>query len=51
MAMAEYHPPGHSSTYIDSEGEERCECGKWLEPGYYDMEDHLKSIITDIEKK
>lgn len=39
------HPPGHASTYVDSEGELRCECGKWLEPGYYEMEDHLKSVV------
>ncbi|AXQ64153.1 hypothetical protein I5H56_gp096 [Mycobacterium phage KristaRAM] len=38
------HPPGHSYTFIDSEGEERCECGKWLEPGYYEIEDHLRSV-------
>ena len=47
---AEYvsdHPPGHSTTYIDSEGDERCECGKWLEPGYYEMEDHLKTVVQD----
>ena len=39
------HPPDHASTYVDSEGELRCECGKWLEPGYYEMEDHLKSVV------
>ncbi len=38
------HPPGHATTYIDSEGEERCECGKWLEPPYYEHDDHLRSI-------
>lgn len=37
-------PPGHATTYIDSEGEERCECGKWLEPGYYEHEDHLRAV-------
>ncbi len=45
----------HSESYIDSEGEERCTtCDKWLEPGYYDIEDHLaatvdKSTDCDVE--
>lgn len=42
--MSVHYPPGHASTYIDSEGEERCECGKWLEPPYYEHDDHLRSI-------
>lgn len=34
----------HSESYIDSEGEERCTtCDKWLESGYYEIEDHLRS--------
>lgn len=37
-------PTGHATTYIDSEGEERCECGKWLEPPYYEHEDHVRSV-------
>jgi hypothetical protein len=48
-------PEPHRTSYIDSEGEERCTtCDKWLEPGYYDIEDHLaatvdKSTDCDVE--
>ena len=35
----------HSESYVDSEGEERCStCDKWLEPGYYDIEDHARGF-------
>jgi len=35
----------HSTEYVDSEGESRCvDCDKWLEPGYYDIEDHAKAM-------
>mgnify|MGYP003474550815 CR=1 FL=1 len=35
----------HSESYVDSEGEERCStCDKWLEPGYYDIEDHARAM-------
>ncbi|MGQ9348974.1 hypothetical protein [Mycolicibacterium gilvum] len=38
----------HSASYIDSEGEERCTtCDKWLEPGYYDIEDHQRATEDD----
>lgn len=40
-------PQGHATTYIDSDGDERCECGKWLEPGCYEHEDHLKTLRED----
>ena len=34
----------HSTSYIDSEGEERCStCDKWLERDYYTIDDHRKS--------
>jgi hypothetical protein len=43
----EARPPAHSVSYIDSEGEERCStCDKWLEPGYYDIDDHLAAELT-----
>jgi len=36
----------HSESYVDSEGEERCStCDKWLEPGYYDIEDHARAFL------
>lgn len=35
----------HSTSYIDGEGEERCEtCDKWIEPGCYEIEDHFKAM-------
>lgn len=39
--------PGHSysATYED-EYDLRCECGKWLEPGYYEFTDHIKDVIS-----
>lgn len=38
----------HSECYIDSEGEMRCvTCDKWLEPGYYEIEDHQKAMERD----
>jgi hypothetical protein len=41
----------HSESYIDSEAEERCAtCDKWLEPGYYDIEDHYRSLIRFLER-
>ena len=37
--------PPHSLSYIDSEGEERClTCDKWLERGYYTIEDHQRAV-------
>jgi hypothetical protein len=39
-------PYTHSESYIDSEGEERCTtCDKWLEPGYYEIEDHCAEFV------
>ena len=41
----------HSESYIDAEGEERCEtCDKWLERNYYTIEDHLRSEREDAER-
>lgn len=38
-------PEPHRTSYVDSEGEERCEtCDKWLEPGYYDIGDHHRAM-------
>lgn len=35
----------HSTSYIDSEGEERCStCDKWLERDYYAIDDHCRSM-------
>jgi len=35
----------HSESYVDSEEQERCAtCDKWLEPGYYDIEDHFRTL-------
>lgn len=34
----------HSTSFIDPEGVERCStCDKWLEPGYYTIEDHCRA--------
>jgi hypothetical protein len=37
----------HNTSYIDSEGEERCStCDKWLERDYYTIDDHRESIFS-----
>lgn len=41
----------HSESYIDSEGEERCEtCDKWLERDYYTIEDHHAAMNRQGQK-
>lgn len=37
----------HASTYIDQEGEERCDCGKWLEPGCHEWPQHVAWMLKD----
>lgn len=38
----------HPSSFIDSEGEERCDgCDKWLESGQHELEDHQLWMLDD----
>ncbi|MEU1526370.1 hypothetical protein ABZ413_29655 [Nocardia rhamnosiphila] len=42
--------PGHGySAYFEDDTDLRCECGKWLEPGYYEFLDHVKDVIRNPE--
>jgi hypothetical protein len=40
-------PDGHTFTFSEdgSEFSEYCECGKWLEPRYYLIWDHIDAVL------
>jgi len=42
----------HDTDYVDSEGKLRCvDCDKWLEPGYYDIDQHCAQMAMDEAMK
>ena len=47
LADAGNLPAGHTYAFYEdgSAYSEYCECGKWLEPGHYEMWDHINSVL------
>lgn len=37
----------HSGTFIDQDGDQRCECGKWLEPVEHEWPHHVAAMLDD----
>lgn len=37
----------HSNVYPEDEYNSHCECGKWLEIGYYEWPDHVGDVLDE----
>jgi hypothetical protein len=37
----------HSGTFVDQDGDTRCECGKWLEPGEHEWDWHVAGLVVE----
>jgi hypothetical protein len=37
----------HATTFHDEDGDLRCECGKWLEPGEHEWPKHVSWMLDD----
>lgn len=35
----------HATTYVDQDGDARCDCGKWLEPGEHEWPAHVAWML------
>lgn len=39
----------HASTFVDQDGDTRCDCGKWLEPGEHEWPNHVAGILDGAQ--
>lgn len=37
----------HATTFVDEDGDQRCDCGKWLEPGEHEWPKHVAWMLDD----
>lgn len=37
----------HATTFVDQDGDTRCDCGKWLEPGEHEWPTHVAWMLDE----
>lgn len=41
-------PPGHTYENYEDEYTSHCECGKWVEPGTWDIWNHINDVLREL---